>query len=77
MFRDVLDHRAPAEPVERSPGRDPADAILLAFDGQSIGEHPRLIEVSDADQILGVRDRGLGDVAPARAVRFDDQQVGQ
>ena len=42
-----------------------------------VDQEPRLVEMADAHEVVGVRDDRVGDVAPARRVGLDAQKVGQ
>ena len=47
------------------------------FRRHRFGQLQRLVDVADADQILGVRDHRFRDVAPARAVLLDAEEIGR
>ena len=73
----VLHHRRRGRTARARRGR----AAAARADGRLIddrfGELPRLVEVADPHEIVGVAHDGLRDVAPAQRVRLDDEQVEQ
>ena len=75
--RHVLHHAAAAEALERGRGVRRARRVALSFADDGVGELPGLVEVADADEIVRVGRRGLGDVAPARGFRLDAQEIEQ
>ena len=75
--RDVLHQRAAREAIERRGGVGFAEGARVPLLDHRFDEPPRLIEVAHAHEIVRVRDDGVGDVAPARRIGLDVQQVGQ
>ena len=75
--RDVLHHRAARKSLERRRGVRPSERARVALLDERVDEEPGLIEMADPYQVVGVRDDGVGDIAPARRVGFDAQEIDE
>ena len=75
--RDVFHQRAACESIERGRRVRPAERAWVALLDDGVDQAPRLVEVADAHEVVGMCHDRVGDVAPARRVGFDAQEVGQ